>query len=253
MNQRRRLAFPTFLLAGAFAAPSACVEAGNGAPPPGYEIEGSGGSSTAGTSPGGSGGSSVGGSAGSGQTNGSGGNAGSGDTSGSGGSGPDPFASGAELRVSVNALGRSFVRLDPLSLVTPATPADSPEWDLAFEGYDVFTNGGASGVSQGAAFGPFEAADFASSVVPVFPFFLDDKTGGAFLSWYKYDGAGGHLLWPRYHVYGLKDGASYWKVQITSYYSERDNFPTPALYAVRYASIGPDSVGDTQEVIVDGT
>src|SRR5262245_20976226 len=68
-------------------------------------------------------------------------------SSGGGGSGgstttttpTDPFASGTLLDVPVPESARAWVDLD-----TPAVVDETAAWELAFEGRDVFTNGGES-------------------------------------------------------------------------------------------------------------
>jgi len=175
--------------------------------------------------------------------------------------GPGPADSGADdpsvydsttvLEVPVPDSGRVFVQLAKPALVTPSQPADSREWDLAFEGYDVFSNSGPSGSGQGAAFGQLDVSDLREATVPEVPFLSPDKAGGAFVDWYAYDGSS-HALYSRFHVYGIERGNLLWKVQIASYYSEQDNAPVSGRYRIRYAALG-DNVGETQDVQVDGT
>ena len=128
----------------------------------------------------------------------------------------DTFASGTELRVPVPDSGRVFVKLDSASLVDAASA-----WDIAFEGMDIFTNGGESGSGKAAAFGPLDAIDFISDAAPSVPFMTSDKAGGAFLDWYAYDGTS-HALYSRFHTFGVRDGGRTWKVQILGYYGDRD-------------------------------
>jgi hypothetical protein len=163
------------------------------------------------------------------------------------------FTSGTELRVSVPETGRAFVKLSPPSVVTVADPKASPEWDLAFEGLDVFTNSGPSGSGQGASFGPLDAITFIGDAAPQVPFLSPDKTGGAFVDWYKYEGAPSHALWSRYHVFGVKDGARLWKVQILTYYGQRDGASISGLYKIRYAEITGGTASAVQEVNLDAT
>jgi hypothetical protein len=166
---------------------------------------------------------------------------------GDAGSGSETFASGAELRVSIADAGRTFVKLSPPSVVDLTdAPEASLEWDLAFDGFDVFTNGGVSGRGGGAAFGPLEAATFANEDISEVPFLTPDKTGGAFLDWYAYEGAT-HALFSRYHVYGVADAGRLWKVQVLSYYGQRDGAVVSALYSVRYAEIESHGIGPTRE------
>lgn len=157
----------------------------------------------------------------------------------------EAFEAGTELRVTVPPTGRAYVKL---SLPAVASEAD---WDLAFEGYEVFTNGGASGGGKGAAFGPLDTVTFLGDVAPSVPFLTNDKTGGAFLDWYVYEGST-HALWSRFHVYGVVDGDRRWKVQLLGYYGERDGAPISALYKLRAAEIGGDGVVRELDAI-DGT
>jgi hypothetical protein len=86
------------------------------------------------------------------------------------------------------------------------------------------------------------------------PFLTADKTGGAFIRWYFYEGAPNHALHSRFHVFGVKDGARLWKVQILTYYGERDGAPVAGLYKIRYAEVMPGGSGPIQEPPnIDGT
>lgn len=168
------------------------------------------------------------------------------------------FDSGREIRVAVPGdrdKRRAFVNLaSATTIAAPADPMASPAWDLAFEGLDVFTNGGSSGKGAGAAFGPLDAVTFVGDVAPTTPFLQSDKPGGAFLEWYDYEDAT-HALWSRYHVFGVRDGARTWKVQILGYYGERAGAAVSALYSLRYAEVLDDGTsGPTIELTaVDGT
>lgn len=159
------------------------------------------------------------------------------------------FASGTELIVPVPSAGRVHVTLDPPAIVDVAAA-----WDLAFEGYDVFSNGGVSGSGSAAAFGPLDATEFLQDTTPEFPFFTSDRTGGAFLDWYAYSGAPAHALYSRYHVLGIRDGARLFKVQILGYYGQRDGAGVAGLYSLRYAELLSTGAGPTEELtLVDGT
>lgn len=157
------------------------------------------------------------------------------------------YAQTSELDVPVPDSGRTYVRLAEPGLVDES----EKDWDLAFEGYDVFTNGGPSGPGKGEAFGPLDVGSLASSSTPEHPFLSPDKAGGAFLEWYAYDGVS-HGLFSRYHVYGVRRGAQLWKVQVLSYYSEQDHAPVSGLYQVRYAALAPEA-GPTELLTIDGT
>jgi hypothetical protein len=174
---------------------------------------------------------------------------------GAAGDGGAAFASGDEARIAVPATGRAYLKLGaPPGPVTPADPQTDRTWDLAFEGFDVFTNGGPSGSGAAQAFGPLEPLVFIDDVAPQVPFMFPDKTGGAFIRWYYYEGAPNHALYSRFHVFGVKDGDRSYKVQILAYYGERDGAPISALYRIRWAEVTAEGVKPTQEVAnLDGT
>ncbi|WP_394826464.1 HmuY family protein [Pendulispora albinea] len=173
---------------------------------------------------------------------------------GDAGGDPDPFATGTELRFDVPERGRVFVRLNAPGVVNVAgDPRASGEWDLAFEGFEVFTNSGPSGAGKGGAFGPLEAASYNENPPPAIPRITADTTGGAFLRWYAYDGEA-HKLYSRFHVLGIQDGARRWKVQVQTYYGERQGAPISALYRIRAAELFADRAGNAVEIAdLDGT
>lgn len=156
-----------------------------------------------------------------------------------------------ELELAIPDTGQVYVQLAEPGVVFPSAPVESSDWDLAFEGYDVFTNSGPSGAGKGAAFGQLDVSSLHGDTAPEVPFLAADKAGGAFLDWYAYDGSS-HALYSRFHVYGVKRGDLAWKVQISSYYSEQDNAPLSGLYQIRYAALGDESSA-TQSLQVDGT
>jgi hypothetical protein len=143
----------------------------------------------------------------------------------------------------------------PPAVVTPADPKTDKSWDLAFEGLDVFTNSGPSGSGSSAAFGPLDPIVFIDDVAPAVPFLSPDTTGGAFIRWWYYGGAAAdHALYTRYHMYGIKDGAKYYKVQVLNYYGVRDGAPTSALYRVRWAEVTAAGSGPIKDLAdLDGT
>ncbi len=154
--------------------------------------------------------------------------------------------SGTPFAVPVPDSGRVYLRFAPLGLVK----ADEA-WDLAFEGWDLFTNSGPSGSGKGGAFGPLDGAVFLSDLAPEVPFVTQDKPGGAFVDWYAYEGAPAHALWSRFHVYGVKSGDRLWKVQVLGYYGDRDGAPVSGLYKVRYAEVGNGVAQELDQL--DGT
>ena len=173
---------------------------------------------------------------------------------GAGGSTPDARLPGTAIDVTVPQAGRAFVKLAPPGIASPSDDGStSTDWDLAFEGFDIYTNGGASGAGMGGAFGPLDAATFLDDTAPTVPFLQEDAPGGAFVDWYLYDGAA-HVIWSRFHVFGVRDGDRRWKVQILGYYGEAAGAPVSGLYQVRYAEVTEAGAGPTQTLKdVDGT
>lgn len=160
---------------------------------------------------------------------------------------------GTELSFEVPEADRVYLDLAKAEVVAPPEGEASVAWDLALTGYDVLTNSGPSGPGAGSGFGPLDPIEFLGDVLPVVPFLAADATGGAFLDWWKYDNSA-HVIWSRYHVYGIKDGARLWKVQVLSFYGDEQGAPVSALYQVRYAEVFEDSVGPVQTLTkIDGT
>lgn len=164
---------------------------------------------------------------------------------------------GFEIPIEVPAEGRAFVNLaDRRVESTPGKDASSADWDLAFEGYEVFTNSGLSGPGEGGALGPYNADVFASGIDPASPIITRDTIGGPFLTWYAYDYEDpAHALYSRFHVFGVQDGDRLWKVQILSYYGDVEGAPVSAMYRLRYAELPAEGAAlPTQEVVnIDGT
>jgi hypothetical protein len=125
----------------------------------------------------------------------------------------------------------------------------SDEWDIAFRGWDVLTNGGVSGAGKGAAFGPLPLAYFVAAEDPKgIPFLIEDKAAGAFLDWYLYDGQW-HALYSRFHHYGVMSGERLFKVQVLGYYGEVQGAPIGALYRARYAEVTPNGNGPVTNLV----
>ncbi|MDI1450541.1 HmuY family protein [Polyangium sp. 6x1] len=167
---------------------------------------------------------------------------------------PGPVDTGLKLEVPVPADGRVYVSLAKPEIVVPEGDASmSTAWDLAFEKYDVFTNSGASGDGEGGAFGPLDAVTYDEGIAPTIPFMTKDEAGGAFRDFWAYEPSA-HLLWVRYHVFGVRDGDKQWKVQVLGYYAEQQGAPVSAIYRVRWAEVTSAGVGATQTLAdIDGT
>lgn len=131
-------------------------------------------------------------------------------------------------------------------VVTPADPTNSTAWDIYMTNYDLFLNGGASGSGQAQAFpvydGMSDPTDFDEvqdlSILPAVVWF-NDQAASVFADWYQYMGAPTHLLNSWEHIYVLKNGDTYYKVMIASYYdpSEAPGSSTAAKYTIYWAEL----------------
>ncbi len=173
-----------------------------------------------------------------------------GDAEAAGGLGQPEPALGAELDIEVSADAPTFVALSSASIIDldGDERAAAPQWDLAFQGWDILTNGGASGSGEGGAFGPLPQAYLLAERDPTdLPFVIADKAAGAFLNWYFYDGQW-HALYSRFHRYGVRSGGRLFKVQVLGYYGEVQGAPITALYRLRYAEVTAEGSGEVVEV-----
>jgi hypothetical protein len=161
---------------------------------------------------------------------------------------PDPYTQGTPFEVTVPATGRVFVDLDKLEVAK-----EIDNWDLAFEGRDIFTNGGDSGIGRGAAFGPLDLEEFLLDTIPEHPFLIKDTDGSAFARWYAYDPSE-HVLYGRYHVFGVRRATTLYKVQILGFYGEVQGAPVAAIYSLRYARAASAGLDPTMTLMdVDAT
>ncbi|HXK20872.1 MAG TPA: HmuY family protein, partial [Polyangiaceae bacterium] len=185
--------------------------------------------------------------------NGTGGTAGNGAAGTAGTIGAGAAGSGSTddtgLELTVGPDSRTFVELGTPSVLSDiaGTGSESIAWDIALQGHDVFTNGGISGPGNSSAFGPLSSPTYLSDTAPDVPLMLKDRAGGALIDWYKYAGAT-HQLFSRYHVYGVRDGERYYKLQVLTYYGEQLGTAVAALYRVRYAELTAAGVGTTHDV-----
>lgn len=147
-------------------------------------------------------------------------------------------------------LDEVYIRLNGPEVVT-GTSRDRTNWDLRFEGFGLFTNGGASGAGEGASFGPSTDLDLLFDTAPDVPM-RADLSDGALMKWYWFGEAG---IASRYHVYGLRDADGHlFKVQILGYYAEVDSGLVSAQYTLRYAEVTEDGIGETKELAgIDAT
>lgn len=129
--------------------------------------------------------------------------------------------------------------------VVTATDPTRLDWDLRFEQFQAFTNGGAAGAGAGASFGPSTDLDLLFDTIPDVPM-RADLSDGAMMGWFWFSDAG---IASRYHIYGLRDAEGHlFKVQVLGYYGGNDAGRVSAQITLRYAEVTADGVGETQEL-----
>lgn len=129
--------------------------------------------------------------------------------------------------------------------VVTATDPTRLNWDLRFEQFQVFTNGGAAGAGAGASFGPSTDLDLLFDTIPDVPM-RADLSDGAMMGWFWFSEAG---IASRYHIYGVRDAEGHlFKVQVLGYYGSDDAGRASAQITLRYAEVTEDGVGETQEL-----
>lgn len=141
--------------------------------------------------------------------------------------------------------GPSFISLHSLQQVN--TERSNLDWDLMFDGWAIFSNGGASGPGAAAVFGPSDPLDLLFDTVPAVPL-REDQAIGALSGWYDYSAG---TVRSRRHVYGIESEGKRWKLQVLSYYgSDGDVSGMSAVMSLRYARVEPE--GASEVVTLDG-
>lgn len=127
------------------------------------------------------------------------------------------------------------------SAVTPTTPTNSTEWDLAFYAYDIMQNSAPNGIGACEAFQAYtvltdDPTDIdAFTTQPDAPMF-EDIPGSALTEWYDYDDET-HILTSKEYVYLVSTGDAVYKLQIQTYYANIGGSPTSAWYTIRWAEL----------------
>jgi len=152
-------------------------------------------------------------------------------------SGTVQFADSEQTFNATFADGETLVCLDLDSAQTVA--CSSAGWELQYEvntaarAINLWTNGGVYGSGNGAVFGAIDATALASYTSAtdsngrsITSHYSQDSSTGLFAetSWYAYNLAGGHKLWPNFRTYlidtdATDDNAAQFTLQISNYYS----------------------------------
>ncbi len=131
--------------------------------------------------------------------------------------------------------GTGYFDFSSGSAVTPANPANSNAWDIAFNNYDLMQNSGPNGTGECAAFfawgeltDPTDIAAFTEqpAMAPLFP----DIPSSVMTDWYNYNGQT-HQLSSKSNVYLIKTGDKVYKLRIEGYYKNVGGVPTSGNYS----------------------
>lgn len=147
------------------------------------------------------------------------------------------FADGEQTFSASFTDGETLLCLDFDS--AQAVSCNSASWELQYEvnlstrAINLWTNGGVYGSGNGAVFGAIDATALAaytsatdSNGHSIASYYSQDSSTGLFAeeSWYAYNLAGGHKLWPNFRTYlvdtdSSDDNAAQFTLQISNYYS----------------------------------
>jgi len=124
---------------------------------------------------------------------------------------------------------------------TPADPANSTDWDIAFNNYNCMQNSGPNGSGSCAAFPAFgeltdstDIAGFTSQPAGA-PLFTDIPSS-AMTGWYEYNGVT-HQLTSKSHVYLVQSAGSVYKLRVESYYTNVGGLPASGHYTFIWSEL----------------
>jgi hypothetical protein len=143
-------------------------------------------------------------------------------------SGSSPVFSGDPDTLTFDASGGGpiYVDFSAGSTTNPDNPMNSLDWDILFESYEVHQNNTIFGIGGAGTYEVWvdqqDPTDFneTTMVPPGVPYFAD-QFGSPMSEWYDYyHTQDNRVVIDSYeHVYVIKEGESYYKLQILSYYN----------------------------------
>ncbi len=148
-----------------------------------------------------------------------------------------------------------YLDLESSTMVEPATPEDSTEWDLGFRRYKVMINGGVSGTGEMEAV-PMPAVDYNTQLEePTSGWVTDiaDADGDgdneyALDSWFLYDSST-HEVTPAETIFVIRTvEKGLYKFEFLAYY---DAAGTPAYIHVHWGPLSDEYVEDTGDTDTD--
>lgn len=159
-------------------------------------------------------------------------------------SGASPNFPNSPDTLSFDASGGGPIYIDFSSgaVVNPSDPRTSTDWDIAFTNYEVHQNSTVFGPGSAAAYAVWQdqidPTDFNETMTaPTAPqAYFSDNLGSVMTNWYNYNGDT-HTLTSKQHVYVIRDGSNYYKLQITTYYKAIGGNPVSGYYTFKWLAL----------------
>jgi hypothetical protein len=158
-------------------------------------------------------------------------------------SGSSPTFTGAPDTLTLDATGgTAYIDFSTGSVVHPADPRSSTDWDLEFTNYEVHQNATIFGPGQCGTYEVWreqtDSTNFnETSTAPTAPqAYFADNLGSVMANWYDYDG-NSHILSSKNHVYAIRSGGHNYKLQIVTYYKDISGTPVSGWYTFRWAAL----------------
>jgi len=141
---------------------------------------------------------------------------------------------------SDNSIFFSFASGGQVDIVDPANSSD---WDIWFDGFDVKINGGASGPGEAGLYPMYLEEpdmlfeDITSAPMDMGASYESDMATSPLTSWYDYNGQT-HEILSKGHVYILQiDESTHYKFEITNYYKVVEGSPVSGWISFNYQEL----------------
>jgi len=156
-------------------------------------------------------------------------------------SGTSPDFTGSPETMVVNAATTDayYIDFSTGSVVNPADPENSTDWDIAIEGYEIHQNNTIFGSGSTATFEIWitqtDPTDFdETSTAPTNAPYFADQFGSPLTDWYNYNNT---QVSSKQHVYLVKIADTYYKMQITSYFNSDSGPSATGYYTFRWVEM----------------
>lgn len=158
--------------------------------------------------------------------------------------GTSPDFSGTPDTITFDGSGGGpiYVDFSAGAVTNPADPQTSLEWDILFDTYEIHQNNTIFGSGSAGAYAVWgdqtDPTDFAETMsAPTVPqAYFPDQLGSVMTDWYNYDG-NTHTLTSKNHVYVIKDGTTYYKLKIVTYYKDISGTPVSGWFTLNWVEM----------------